>query len=91
VKTVMTLTKEMGYYPYLHDQAFFDRGLLLTMKQLNQGFLVVNLKLSLRKCYGRNNLVNCYGISVSQLNDHGYTKKDKDKIFVYQHELIMVI
>jgi hypothetical protein len=30
-----------------------DRGLLLTRKLLNQGFLLVKLKSSLRKCYGR--------------------------------------
>jgi hypothetical protein len=31
---------------------FLDRGLLITRKQFNQGFLVVKLKLSLRKFYG---------------------------------------
>ena len=31
---------------------FLDRGLLLTRKLLNQGFLVVQLKSSLRKLYG---------------------------------------
>ena len=41
-----------------HD--LLDRGLLLTRKLLNQGFLVVKLKSSLRKCYGRHHdLVNC--------------------------------
>jgi hypothetical protein len=34
-------------------QDFLDRGLLLTMKLLNQGFLLVKLKSSLRKLYGR--------------------------------------
>jgi hypothetical protein len=52
-------------------QDFLDRGLLLTMKLLNQGFLLVKLKSSLRKFYGRHHdLVDRYGISVT--NDHGY-------------------
>jgi hypothetical protein len=49
-------------------QDFLDRGLLLTRKLLNQGFLLVKLKSSLRKFYGRyHDLVDCYGIYVSQL------------------------
>ena len=48
-------------------QDFLDRGLLLTRKLLNQGFLLVKLKSSLRKFYGRHHdLVDHYGISVSQ-------------------------
>jgi len=44
-----------------------DRGLLLTRKLLNQGFLLVKLKSSLRIIYGRHHdLVDRYGISVSQ-------------------------
>jgi hypothetical protein len=47
---------------------FFDRRLLLTRKLLNQGFLLVKLKSSLRKFYGRHHdLVDRYGISVSQM------------------------
>jgi hypothetical protein len=47
------------------------RGLLLTRKLLNQGFLFVKLKSSLRKFCGRHHdLVDRYGISVT--NDHGY-------------------
>ena len=39
-------------------QDFLDRGLLLTRKLLNQGFLLVKLKSSLREFYGRHhNLV----------------------------------
>jgi hypothetical protein len=34
-------------------QDFLDRGLLLTRKLLTQGFLMVKLKSSLRKVYGR--------------------------------------
>jgi hypothetical protein len=46
-------------------QDFLDRGLLLTRKLLNQGFLLVKLKSSLRKFYGRHHdLVDRYGISV---------------------------
>ena len=56
---------EMIRYSY---QDFVDRGLLLTMKLPNQEFLLVMLKSSLRKCYGcHHDLVDCYGISVSQM------------------------
>jgi hypothetical protein len=49
-------------------QDFLDRGLLLTRKLLNQGFLLVKLKSSLGKCYGHHHdLVDRYGISVSQM------------------------
>ena len=47
---------------------FLDRGLLLTRKLLNQEFLLVKLKSSLRKLDGRHHdLVDRYGISVSQM------------------------
>jgi hypothetical protein len=47
---------------------FLDRGLLLTRKLLNQEFLLVKLKSSLRKFYGRHHdFVDRYGISVSQM------------------------
>jgi hypothetical protein len=49
-------------------QDALDRGLLLTRKLLNQGFLLVKLKSSHRKFYGRHHdLVDRYGIPVSQL------------------------
>jgi hypothetical protein len=49
-------------------QDVFDRGLLLKRKLLNQGFLLVKLKSSHRKFYGRHHdLVDRYGIPVSQL------------------------
>jgi hypothetical protein len=45
--------------------------LLLTGKLLNQGFLLVMLKSSLQKFYGgHHDLVDCYGICVT--NDNGY-------------------
>jgi hypothetical protein len=48
-------------------QDFLDRRLLLTRKLLNQGFLLLRLKSSLGKFYGRpHDLVDRYGISVSQ-------------------------
>jgi hypothetical protein len=48
-------------------QDFLDRGLLLTGNLLNQRFLLVKLKSSLRKFYGcHHDLVDRYGISVSQ-------------------------
>jgi hypothetical protein len=49
-------------------QNFLYRGLLLTRKLLNQGFLLVKLKWSLRKFYDRHHdLVDRYEISVSQM------------------------
>jgi hypothetical protein len=49
-------------------QDFLDRGLLITRKLLNQGFLLVKLKSSLRKSYGRHHdLADRYGISVSHM------------------------
>ena len=49
-------------------QDFLDRGLLITRKLLNQGFLLVKLKSSLRKFFGRHHdLVDRNGISVSQM------------------------
>ena len=54
-----------------HD--FLDRWLLLTRKLLNQGFILVKLKSSLRKFYGRDHdLANQYGISVSQMTMYIY-------------------
>ena len=50
-----------GFY-----QDFLDRGLLLTRKLLNQGFLLVKLKLPLQKFYGRHH----YGVSVSQMTTY---------------------
>jgi hypothetical protein len=46
-------------------QDFLDRGLLLTSKLLNQGFLLVKLKSLHRKYYGRH--YDRYGIVVSQM------------------------
>ena len=49
-----------------HD--FLDRELVLKRKLLNQGFLLVKLKSSLIKFCGRHHdLVDRYGISVSQM------------------------
>jgi hypothetical protein len=56
------------YRAYGSYQDFLDRGLMLTRKLLNQGFLLVKLKASYRKFYGRHHdLVDRYGIPVSQL------------------------
>jgi hypothetical protein len=63
ISQLIRYSRACGSY---HD--FLDRGLLLTRKLLNQEFLLVNLKSSLRKCYGRNHdFDDRYGISVSQL------------------------
>ena len=49
-------------------QDFLDRDLLLTRKLLNQGFLLVKLKSSLRTFYDcHHDFVDRYGISVSQM------------------------
>jgi hypothetical protein len=49
-------------------QDVLDKRLLLKRKLLNQGFLLVKVKLSLRKFYDRHHdLVDRYGISVSQI------------------------
>ena len=58
----------LGVIPVYTTADFLDRGLLLTRELLNQGFLLVKLKSSLRKFYGRHHyLVDRYGISVSQM------------------------
>ena len=49
-------------------QDLLDRGLMLARKLLNQWFLLVKRKSSLQKFYGcHHDLVNRYGISVSQM------------------------
>jgi hypothetical protein len=56
------------YRAYGSYQDFLDRRLLLTRKLLNQGFLLVKMKPSLRKFYCRHHdLVDRYRISVSQV------------------------
>ena len=52
------------------NQDFLDRGLLLTRKLLNQRFLLMKLKSSLRKFYGRHHdfVGRCW---ISVTNDHG--------------------
>ena len=63
ISLLIRYSKACGSY-----QDFLDRGLLLTTKLLNQGFILVKLKSSLRKFYGRHHdLGNRYGISVSQM------------------------
>jgi len=53
-------------------QDFLDRGLLLTRKLLNQGFLLVKLKSSLRKFYGRHHDLSWPLWNICVTNDHGY-------------------
>jgi hypothetical protein len=53
--------------------SLFETCSVLSRKLLNQGFLLVKMKSSLRKFYDRHhNLVDRYGISVWQINDNGY-------------------
>ena len=57
-----------GVYISLLIQYSRACGLLLTRKLINQGYLLVKLKSSFRKFYGRHHdLVDCYVISVSQM------------------------
>jgi hypothetical protein len=63
ISQLIRYSRACGYH-----QDFLDRRLLLTMKLLNQWFLLVKLKSSLRKFYGRHrDLVDRYGISMSQM------------------------
>jgi hypothetical protein len=69
VYNISQLIRYYRVYGSYHD--FFDTGLLLTRKPLNQGFLVAKLNKSLRKYYGNHNvLVNRYGISVSKMTTY---------------------
>ena len=57
ISQLMRYSRACGSY-----QDFFDRGLLLTRKLLNQWFLLVKLKSSLRRFYCRHHdLVDRYG------------------------------
>ena len=63
ISRLIEYSRACGSY---HD--FLDRGLLLTRKLLNQGFLLAKLKSSLRTFFDRHHdLVDRYGISVSQM------------------------
>jgi hypothetical protein len=76
---LMRYSRVCGSY---HDN--HDRGLLLTRKLLNQGFLVVKLKSSLRKFYGHHNdLVNRQGISVSQMTTYFLRLNHKPLLFSF--------
>ena len=59
ISYLILYSRARGFY-----QDFLDGGLLLTRKLLNQGFLLVKYKASLRKSYGRHH--DRYGILVSQ-------------------------
>jgi hypothetical protein len=84
-------------------QDFLDRGLLLTRKLLNQGFLLVKLKSSLRRIYGpHHDLVDRYGISVSQMTTDAdlrsgrrlETGRRSESIWIYHiydQQIILVI
>jgi hypothetical protein len=63
ISSLIRYSRACGFY-----QDFLDRVLLLTSKLLKNGFLLVKLKSSLRKFYGRHHdLVNRYGVFVSQM------------------------
>ena len=63
ISRLIRYTRACGPY---HE--FCERGLLLSVKPLNQGLLLVELKSSHRKFYGHHlDLVDRYGISVSQM------------------------
>ena len=49
-------------------QDFLDRGLLLTRRLINQGFILVKSNSSIQKFYGRHHdLINRYGMPVSEM------------------------
>ena len=61
ISQLIRYSRDCGTY-----EDFLDKRLLLTRKLLNQGFLLVKLKLSLRQFYGRHHgLVGRYWIYVS--------------------------
>jgi hypothetical protein len=61
-------SRARGYY-----KDFLDRGLLLTRQLLNQGFLLIKLKASLRKFYGRQHERLAWLLwNICVTNDHGY-------------------
>ena len=67
--------KRFKYQHCCHRQDFLDRGLLLTSKLLNQGFLLVKLKSSLRKFYGGHLRPPWLGYPLCNIcvtNDHRY-------------------
>ena len=65
----VTLTLFSSQWSYeINIDIIVSRGLLLTRKLLNQGFLLVKLKSLLLKLYGsHHHLVDRYGIYVSQV------------------------
>jgi hypothetical protein len=68
------LSSDPKFQTFGSYQDVLERGLLLTKKLLNQWFILVKLK-----SYGRHhNLVNCYGLCVS--NVHGYVKFTMGKL-----------
>jgi len=62
---------------------FLDRGLLLTRKLLNQGFLLVKLQSSLRKFYGWQLR------SICVTNDHGYVPFVVITIWTFPHSWLI--
>jgi hypothetical protein len=63
ISQLIRYSRACGFY-----QDFLDRGLLLSRKLLNRGFILVKMMSSLRNFYGRHHdFVNRYGISVSQM------------------------
>jgi hypothetical protein len=67
-------------------QDFLDRGLLLTRGLLNQGFLLVKLKSSLRKFYGRqHDLVDRFCVT----NDHRYVSLVVNTSWSFPHSWLI--
>jgi len=65
ISQLIRYSRACGSYQDFHDTA---KQLQLTRKLLNQGFLLLKLKSKLRRLCGRNHeLVNRYGIYVSQM------------------------
>jgi hypothetical protein len=67
------ISRFIRYFRYCGSyQDFLDRGLPLTRKLLTQGFLLVKLKSSLRKFYGRHHDLVWSLWNICVTNDHEY-------------------
>ena len=66
-------------------QDFLDIGLQLSIKLLNQVFLLLKLKSSLRKFYGRHRWLGWPIWNICVTNDHGYVPLDVNTSRSFPH------
>ena len=83
----MNLSVDKIFQGLCFYQHFLERGLLLTRKLLNQGFLLGKMKSSRRKLYGRHHdMAGRYGISVLQMTmDMFYSSQTLSGPFLMDH------